>query len=65
MLYCNKTAFEEAAVSHLPPHHHHPGRGHPPAALAPSILRLSLWQRLAVAAGLSAVVWLAVVWAMQ
>jgi hypothetical protein len=33
--------------------------------VAPSLLRLSVWQRLAVAFGLIAAMWLAVWWAMQ
>jgi hypothetical protein len=46
-------------------HHHHPGHVHPPADVAPSILRLSVPQRLAVAAALIAVIWLAAFWAMR
>jgi hypothetical protein len=46
-------------------HHHHPGRLHPPAAIAPSILRLSVMQRLAVSAGLIALLWAAAFWAMR
>jgi fatty acid desaturase len=46
-------------------HHHHPGHVHPPATVQPSILRLSARQRLSVAAGLIALVWLATFWAMQ
>jgi hypothetical protein len=45
--------------------HHHPGHVHPPAAVAPSLLRLSAWQRLAVASGLIALMWLAVWWALH
>jgi len=45
--------------------HHHPGHGHPPARVAPSLLRLSVWQRLAIAAGLSTLMWLIVYWAMR
>jgi hypothetical protein len=44
-------------------HHHHPGHKHPAATLAPSILRLSAAQRLAAVAGLIALVWLTVLWA--
>ena len=32
-------------------HHHHPGEGHPPASISPSILRLSAVERLAAAGG--------------
>ena len=53
----------------MPPHvhhhdHHHPGRTHPPASIAPSILRMAGWQRLAGAAFLIAVIWTVVLWAM-
>jgi hypothetical protein len=44
-------------------HHHHGGATHPAAAIAPSILRLSAAQRLAVAVGLMALIWIAVFWA--
>jgi hypothetical protein len=46
-------------------HHHHPGFVHPPAGVAPSILRLSALHRLAVSAGLIALLWAAVFWAMR
>ena len=45
-------------------HHHHPGRAHPPATVAPSILRLSALERLAMAAVVIVVLWGAVFWAM-
>ncbi len=41
-----------------------PAQGHPPASIAPSILRMSALERLAVAAVLIAVIWGAVIWAM-
>jgi hypothetical protein len=44
-------------------HHHHPDRGHPPAAVAGSILRLSVWARLAVAVLAIVLLWTAVIWA--
>jgi hypothetical protein len=47
-----------------PPHHHHHSGAHPPAPIAPSILRASVWQRLAIAAVLIAVIWGSVLWAM-
>ena len=47
-----------------PHHHHHPGQVHPPATVAPSILRLSALERLAAVAVLIAVLWGAVFWAM-
>jgi hypothetical protein len=46
-------------------HHHHPGQAHPPASVHPSILRLSVVQRLGVAAGLIALLWAAAFWAMR
>ena len=47
------------------PHHHHPsGRAHPPAPIAPSILRASVLQRLAIAAVLIALIWASVLGAM-
>jgi hypothetical protein len=49
----------------MEPHqHHHPGRAHPPATVAPSILRFSALERLAVAAVVIGVLWGAVFWAM-
>ena len=53
-------------MSQAHPHHHrHPGHTHPPAAVAPSLLRLSVVQRLGIAAGLIALIWLTVYWAMR
>ncbi len=46
-------------------HHHHPGHVHPPASVHPSILRMSVLQRLGFAAGLIALVWAAAFWAMR
>jgi hypothetical protein len=46
-------------------HHHEPGHAHPAALLSPSLLRMSIWQRLAAAIALSAVLWLAVAWAVH
>jgi len=47
-------------------HHHHPaGRGHPPAKVSPSILRMALVERLAAAAVIIAVIWGAVLLAMS
>ena len=46
-------------------HHHHAGHAHPPAGVAPSILRLSAPQRLGFAAVLIALLWAAAFWAMQ
>jgi hypothetical protein len=47
------------------PHHHHPGEGHPAAAISPSILRMSVVQRLGIAAALIVLLWGAVLWAMK
>jgi hypothetical protein len=46
-------------------HHHHPGHAHPPVAVSLSLLRLSVWERLAVAAVMIAVLWGAVFWAIS
>jgi hypothetical protein len=46
-------------------HHHHAGHSHPPAAVAPSILRLSVAERLSFAAVLIALLWAAVFWALS
>jgi hypothetical protein len=47
-------------------HHRHPaGHSHPPAVAQPSILRLSGLHRLVVAGALSALMWLAVLWAIR
>jgi len=41
--------------------HHHID----PPSIGPSILRLSVWQRLAYAAGAIVIVWAAVLWAIR
>ena len=46
-------------------HHHHAGHVHPPASVHPSILRLSVLQRLGFAAALIALVWATAFWAMR
>jgi len=46
-------------------HHHHPEQGHPPATAHPSILRMSVLQRLGFAAALIAVLWASAFWAMR
>jgi hypothetical protein len=46
-------------------HHHHGAEPHPSPMLAPSLLRLSAAQRLAVAAVVIAVIWAAALWAMS
>lgn len=73
MLYYNillNRAFPphcQAMPTHVHPQHHHhpPGQGHPPAAVSPSILRMSIAERLAIAVALIALLWGAVVWAMM
>jgi hypothetical protein len=53
-------------VPHPHHHHHHPeGGSHPVAAIAPSILRMALTERLMAAAVVIAVIWGAVFWAMS
>jgi hypothetical protein len=44
-------------------HHNHGGEPHPSPVISPSLLRLSAPQRLAVAGGLIAVIWVAFLWA--
>ena len=46
-------------------HHHHTGEAHPVARVAPSLLRMSALERLAVAAIAAAVLWIAVWWALS
>ena len=43
--------------------HHHPGGGHPPATVSPSILRLSAAERLSAAGAVIALIWGIVLWA--
>jgi hypothetical protein len=53
------------SVPHEHHHHHAPGQGHPPAAIAPSILRMGLAGRLGAAAVVIGVIWGVVLWAMS
>ena len=46
-------------------HHNHPGHRHPTAPITASILRLSVWQRLAFAAIAIAALWAAALWALH
>jgi hypothetical protein len=46
-------------------HHHPPGRHPPPATIAPSLLRLSLRERLAGAFVLTVLLWGVVYWALS
>lgn len=48
-----------------PHHHHHAGHAHPPATVAPSILRLSVAERLAGVAIVIGAMWAMVIWAMD
>jgi hypothetical protein len=43
-------------------HHHHSGAAHPSPMLSPSLLRLSLGRRLAIAGWLVALISLAALW---
>jgi hypothetical protein len=43
--------------------HHHPGQGHPAAAVLPSMLRLSVLQRLGAAGLAITLIWVTVLWA--
>jgi len=44
-------------------HHHHAGAPHPSPPIAPSLLRLSVPARLAIAAVPIALIWAAFLWA--
>ena len=57
--------MSDHALRNRPHHHHHADDVHPPAYVHPSILRLSAWQRMAIAAGLVVVIWAAVLWAIR
>jgi len=61
MLYYNIDMSDH----HSHHHHHHAGHVHPPATVHPSILRLSMLERLAASAAVIAAIWAAVFWAMQ
>ena len=45
-------------------HHHHAGHSHPPAVIAPSMLRASAGQRLILALIGIGLLWSAVYWAL-
>jgi hypothetical protein len=51
--------------SHHQHHHHHAGHAHPPTSVHPSILRLSVLERLAASAVVIALIWAAAFWAMR
>jgi hypothetical protein len=44
-------------------HHHHAGAPHPSPAISPSLLRLSVRQRLAIVAVPIALIWTVFLWA--
>jgi hypothetical protein len=46
-------------------HHHHAGEAHPSPTLSPSLIRLSVPQRLMLAGLLIGVIWAAVFWAVH
>jgi len=46
-------------------HHHGHSHPHPQASVTPSILRMSVWGRLAAVAVVIALLWSAVLWAMR
>lgn len=62
MLYYNISMDHHYHHGHR---HHHPGHVHPPASVQASILRLSAAERLGIAAGLIAILWAAVFWALR
>ena len=62
VLYYNIRMSDHHSHAH---HHHHPGQGHPPTTAHPSILRMSVLERLAFAAVLIAVLWGSAFWAMR
>jgi hypothetical protein len=49
--------------AHSHEHIHAPGERHPHARAAWSLLRLSVFERLAIAAALAVILWAAVFWA--
>jgi hypothetical protein len=46
-------------------HHHDPGDAHPVGHIAPSLLRMSALERVALAALIAAALWAAVWWAVS
>ena len=59
-----RLVFLLSRMSHPHPHHHHdPDHAHPSAEVAPSLSRLSAAERLAGAAVMIALLWIAVFWA--
>jgi hypothetical protein len=65
MLYYN-IQMSDHHYTHGHTHHHHPpGQGHPPTTAHPSILRMSVLERLGFAAVLIAALWGSAFWAMR
>ena len=64
MLYYNIGMADHHHHAHAH-HHHHAGEAHPPALVRPSLLRLSIGERLGLAAVLIALIWAAAYWAMN
>ena len=50
-------------TTHNHPHHHSPGEAHPPSPISLSLLRMSAWERLAIAAVVVALLWGTAIWA--
>jgi hypothetical protein len=46
-------------------HHHNPGDAHPEGHISPSLLRMSVIERIAIAAVAVLVLWAAVWWALS
>jgi len=57
--------YASSARNFMTHHHHHAGEPHPALAISPSLLRLSVPQRLAVAGALIILIWAAAFWAMR
>ena len=66
LLYYNIAMSDHSHHHHHHHHHHrHAGHVHPPATVHPSILRMSVIERLAVSAVAITLIWLAVFWAIR
>lgn len=64
MLYYNNMVPRRVLPRQMTHHHHHPEHVHPSPKLSPSLLRLSVPERLAVAGMLIVLLWLSALWAM-
>ena len=56
---------ESTMADHHHHHHGHAGHAHPPVSISPSILRLSVVERLMAVSVLIALLWAAVYWVMR